>query len=117
MSGIFLHHFPLCLNPEGPQDVFWLLPLSVRGPGVLGEGENFCSSAGPQDRPALAPRLRGSISPGTERSLKILKQPIPEVPGPDAIALWLGLLIWGERAQLGPILVWKFRVFSTTAHP
>lgn len=65
MSRIFLYHFPLCLNPNEPLDVFWLLPLTVRSLRVLWDGENFCLCAGTRDSPALAPRPHLSDSPGT----------------------------------------------------
>lgn len=35
----------LCLNPNGPLDMFWLLLLTVHT-GVLWEGENFSLCAG-----------------------------------------------------------------------
>lgn len=37
MSGIFLYHFPPCLNPNGPQDVL-ASALDCPWPKVLWEG-------------------------------------------------------------------------------
>lgn len=117
MSGMPFSLFPLCLNPEGPRDMFWLLPQTAHCPGILEEAEDFCLCAAPAPTPGqtgAGPCYVKASHKGPALS-EILRKPSPAARGPNASALGWGDSHWGGRAQLGLVLFRKLRVFSITA--